>query len=403
MITESESGKKGRFVSENNSVADKVVEEISHLTECGYSVTTSQTFDAHRLPDYRQKLTNAKVAELEDSPNGAEQLRKYPGVRSWSTLTKKAISLHTLYNPESKKLGEGIQPEIYDEPMFGGKSAKDLIMDTSRHKKATSIVDSYKKFVVSEIDDGTDAELGSRDFFKGAVDARAIRTRANEAMEMAADYVDKQLLHSNVQELVSASLACGAAGPVYNLVNGLSNKGYGFSKVILTDSDPMALATAVGLARNNNLEQIIDIQLRNLITQPLTSFIEAKSVDLVDLLGLFEYLPAVLSVEVLIKVREIIRPGGLIIFGNMLDVRPQQKFFRNVVKWPRLQQRSIKEALDIVHRAGFSSENISVRVPEEGVYAVYSLVASGDSYERDSETGKRSIADKLGLSSVEGY
>ena len=241
------------------------------------------------------------------------------------------------------------------------------------------------------------------DLLRNNIDARAVRTRANEAMEMAADYIEQKLSQSNGQELVSASLACGAAGPVYNLVNGLSNKGYGFSKIILTDSDPMALATAVGLAENTNLEQKIDIQLRNLITEPLTSFIKEKSVDLVDLLGLFEYLPKELSIELLNKVREIVKPGGLIIFGNMLDERPQQQFFSNVVQWPSLQQRSIKEVLGIVHKAGFSLNETSVRVPTEGVYAVYSIVASGDDYESDSATRKISIAEKLGLTSIEAY
>jgi len=402
MIIDLESG-KANLVSAAINIAEKVIEEIQHLAEFGYSVTTSQTFDAYRLSDYRQQLMNDKVAELENSPNGADQLRRYPGVGSWSTLTKRAIALHTLYNPEGKRLGEGIDHEIYDEPMFDGKSAKEVLIHSKSDETALRIVESYKKFIARKIDEGTDVEVGSRDFFKGVFDAIAVRTRANEAMEMAADYIERKLPHSKDQELVSASLACGAAGPVYKLVNGLSNKGYGFSKIILTDSDPMALATAVGLARSTDLEEIIDVQLRNLITEPLTAFIQEKSVDLVDLLGLFEYLPEELSVELLNNVREIVRPGGLIIFGNMLDARPQQVFFSSVVKWPTLQQRSIKTVLDIVHKAGFSLEDISVRVPTEGVYAVYSLLASSQGYESVPETRNSSIAEKLGLSSLEAY
>ena len=139
----------------------------------------------------------------------------------------------------------------------------------------------------------------------------------------------------------------------------------------------MALATADALAQGAGLEGKVNIQLRDLLSENLTDYIAPHSVDVVDLLGLFEYIPNLkdlpMASALLSKVKDIVRPGGIIVFGNMLSDRPQQAFFSNVVKWPRLQQRSITDVLAILEQAGFYANDISVRIPQEGVYAVYAV------------------------------
>lgn len=105
---------------------------------------------------------------------------------------------------------------------------------------------------------------------------------------------------------------------------------------------------------------------------------------MVDILGLFEYIPELknkkgtiakgrdYATQLLARAKEIVRPGGIILFGNMLPERPQENFFYDVLRWPSLYQRSIKATLDIVDRAGLDADRTTVRVPaKEGVYAVY--------------------------------
>jgi hypothetical protein len=56
----------------------------------------------------------------------------------------------------------------------------------------------------------------------------------------------------------------------------------------------------------------------------------------------------------------------------MLTERPQQGFFNYV--WPKLEQRTMTDVLDIIEGAGFSKEDVVVRAPsEDAVYAVYAI------------------------------
>ena len=381
-------------------VAENIRQEIGYLANIGYDVSEVVANDQHALTDSRQKLVDNAVEYLEQSENGHQIFRSYPGISAWEPLTKRAIALHTLYNPTGSSIGEGIEYEDYFYPLFQGKSAAEVLSETKSPAKAEKILSDYSRFILGIMDEGNLSEIGSRDLFQGVVDAKAVRTRANSAMEIVANHINEmENGGSDPQALISASLACGAAGPVYNLVSGLERKGYNFSNIILVDSDPMALSTAYSLSKHNNLHNKVELQLKNLLLDSLTDFIEPESVDIVDLLGLFEYLPDEYGVDLLKKVQSIVKPGGLIVFGNMLNERPQQKFFDNIVSWPHLEQRSIEEVVRIIDTAGFDTKNdTQIRIPSEGVYAVYGIVKS-----RSNKNPVLSVAEELGLSLVEEY
>ncbi len=388
--------------SPESRVVPGVQKEIDELVDQGYDVANVGIIDQFGLDDHRQLYIDDVVRKLEESTDGYSIFRSYPGISAWSPLTKRAIALHTLYNPLGKYVGEGIDNQVYSRPLFDGKSAAEVLADNRGTEKADKIISDYTRFISGIIDDGGFEHIGSRDFFQGVVDAKAVRTRANSAMEIVASHIqDMERSGSDSQALVSASLACGAAGPVYNLVNGLEQKGCNFSNIILVDSDPMALATAVSLSEHNNLNEKVELQLRDLLLDSLTDFIEPQSVDIVDLLGLFEYLPTELGVDLLKKVQAIVKPGGMIVFGNMLNKRPQQDFFDNVVSWPHLEQRPIGEVIDIINKAGFNPrEDMQVRIPNEGVYAIYGIVNRGSSADK---VRVQSVAEELGISEVKAY
>ena len=155
------------------------------------------------------------------------------------------------------------------------------------------------------------------------------------------------------------------------MVKNLGQRGHNFEEVILLDQDPMALATANALAESNDVQAKVTLHLGDLLNDNLTDKIAPHSVDVVDLLGLFEYIPDDNRIghwasALLSKVKDIVRPGGYIVFGNMLNERPQQQFFRGVVKWPPLQQRTVEAVSNIVEAAGFSCNDLQARIPSEG-------------------------------------
>jgi SAM-dependent methyltransferase len=360
-------------------VASSVQQEVSELQAVGFDVELVNTPDEYRPDEARQAVIDAKIAELETAENGPEAFRAHGAIADWAPLTKRAIALHTLYNPEGATVGEGIDLAVYDVPLFSGKSAKEVLYSQypDNPEKPARFIAAYEQFVPAVIEPETEA-ITARDFFRGVKDAEAVRTRATTAMELVAEHIESSEILADRADLVSASLACGAAGPVYKMVNGLGERGHNFSDVILVDQDPMALATAHSLAEANGVEGKVRLELRDLLTENITDYIKPHSVDVVDLLGLFEYIPnddrmGHWAAALLGKVKEIVRPGGYIVFGNMLNERPQQDFFKKVVQWPRLQQRTIRQVGKIVEEAGFSANDLQVRVPSEGVYAVYGI------------------------------
>lgn len=384
-------------------ISEEIIQEIYFLKNHKLiDVEQSQTVDVLRLDPERQDFVDDIVNRLSSSSSGAEEFRRRPGIRDWSPLLKRAIALQPLYNAHLDGLAHGIKKEDYRLGLFeGGLSAIDLLELSKGHYKSDKIVQEYETFIDGQLDDGDETQFGTRDIFLGVLDARAVRTRATEASSIIMDHISAT--REKGANLISASLACGAAEPVYNLAKDIREKGFGFKKIILADSDPMALATSYSLANRNCLEDVVELQLKDLLSTPLTEFIPPHSVDVVDILGLFEYLDFEVGAELLRKVRDIVSPNGIIVFGNMLDHRPQQKFFEDVVKWPKLKQRSISEVLTIISEAGYSEQRSLVRVPSEGVYAVYGIKI-GDSQENLREPSRHlSVVEELGIKAIEAY
>jgi len=381
-------------------VANSVLQEATELINQGYDVGLVSVEDPHRLGITDQARVDAEITRLEQSDNGHEEFKDIglrPAMGSWVPLTKRAIALHALYNARTaEKLGEGIAVDSYDKPIISGvddkgekfdnKSASDLVRASKSPERAKKILDSYYDFVTTSIDDDLGAYVTSRDFYRGSIDARAVRTRAYCFEDMISDHVDNSSSLKARQDLVSVSLACGAGGPVCEMVEKVKAMGADFASVKFIDKDEMALASASAIAENNGLSsEQTQILRHDLLMEEMTDYIDPKSVDILDLLGIFEYIPNEgkfvnpanglgLAADLLRRAGELVRPGGVMVFGNMLKDRPQQGFFKDVVRWPRLQQRNIREDLDVISEAGFDLANVSIRIPaEEGTYAVIQI------------------------------
>lgn len=360
-------------------VTDAVTREMSQLAS-QLDISLVDIVDPCGLRDdeaneYRNRI--AHYASLGSA--GGDKLfsaSEHPSSAIWVEAARAAlaIALHPLYRADTvQTLGEGISPEIFRRPLFGDMSAAQVLItqagtSTLKQRKARETLLAYQQFINTPVDEA------SRKYYQAVVDAAGVRTRAIGAVDMVVDHLDK----ANQERITIASLGCGAAGPVLRLASGLGSR---VERIILADKDPMALAAGYSLAESEGLEDLVDLKLRDLTREPLTDYIEAKSVHVVDLLGLFEYIGnsprRPLASLLLRQVREIVRPDGIIVFGNMLNSRPEQEFFDDVVGWPRLRQRSIAETLEIIQSAGCDLASVCVRVPRgEGVYALYAILGA---------------------------
>ncbi len=68
----------------------------------------------------------------------------------------------------------------------------------------------------------------------------------------------------------------------------------------------------------------------------------------------------------------LVKPGGRLIVGNMLDTHPQLGFTLNVIQWPHIKPRSIDEVVGLIRQAGIE-DPIDVQIPKDGVYAIYTI------------------------------
>lgn len=68
----------------------------------------------------------------------------------------------------------------------------------------------------------------------------------------------------------------------------------------------------------------------------------------------------------------MVKPGGDLIVGNMLDTHPQLGFTLNTIQWPHIQPRSIDQMMDLFDSAGLDAQR-DVYVPSDEANRVYAL------------------------------
>lgn len=366
----------------DSDIQPGVMDEAARLSGEGFTIVFEATKDPFACDAVEQQCVDREIASLEDrarltkeagQPTAGLLAEGRPAFSGWGPLTKSAVALHNIYLPEIETLGEGIDPAAYREALFASPEGDKLI--SAADLTLPDKLQKYLDFISTPIDPA------SRRIWQGSRDGAGVRTRALCAMGEVETYLLERGLD---KPLVIASLACGAASPVYQLIAQLQSLNMPVGKAYLVDNDPMALATAHHLGKARVPEGVLDVRLESLIrknrearkveARDLTEFIEPKSVDVVDLLGLFEYFPQELAIDALRQVQKIMKPGGIIVLGNMIDDRPQQTFFTDVSMWPPLHQRSLRTLFEIAEAAGFDAKNQArILLPPQGVYAVMSL------------------------------
>ncbi|PID31675.1 hypothetical protein CR970_04520 [Candidatus Saccharibacteria bacterium] len=335
----------------------------------------------------------------------------HPAGAEWLKFSKRAVALGVLYGArDARTISDAYATTDLDAKLFDGKSAAEVMEERGNSR----LLPQYREFFASDaaIEDDTDQYgLTSADYLRHVVDSYAVRDRGAMAREAIVDHFSSSA-SGRKEGINMVSLGCGAADPIYATIGALERNGLRVDKAHLIDGDPVALAAAKAAGEDyysrrydiKDLGEKIKPALHDLLRDNLTDRIDPQSADVVDLLGLFEYFPAKVTASGLVQnivakklgkrrppvagslatslaynpaadllgsVRDIMRPGGMIVFGNMLKDRPDQEFFDKV--WPKLEQRSIGEVLDVISAAGYNLEDVEVDVPEGGVYAVYKI------------------------------
>lgn len=98
--------------------------------------------------------------------------------------------------------------------------------------------------------------------------------------------------------------------------------------------------------------------------------VENESIDVVDALGLWEYLKENQAAMFLKMMYPKLRKGGSMIVSNMKIDRPQPLYNQRAVGWPGLYMREESDMLDIVEKAGIPTGQVTFTHPSDNVYMV---------------------------------
>jgi hypothetical protein len=200
-------------------------------------------------------------------------------------------------------------------------------------------------------------------------DAIGIRTRADAMAFLTSKFLSETRPGHNVEWL---SLASGTAEP--SLLAGIEamNEAAVKMKMTVADWDGRALKVVQGKADELGYEghggELVTLQ-QNILDPNLPTILAEKSgtelYDIVENMGFKEYLPqdgdtaAAFKGQALPQASDftrnafkMVKPGGMLISGNMALPRPQLEFVFGAVDWPIINARTEEEVLRIYKAAG---------------------------------------------------
>lgn len=324
---------------------DRITAELEVLAGMGF----------HGDCDLNAAIGRQRTRIDDTNPATCELIARVPGVEGWLELIPTAAALDLLYDPSIERLANGkpVSPAV-------------------------------------------------RDWACNILDAHGIRSRGEIVQDiLTTQVIDQESPSAMGQQWVS--LACGAAQPVCHALRHIKENGHAVPRVTLVDLDRSALRAAKTYAQAMKVKQSIDVRCMNIlrpqgVVLPAVNAqtnvaaralrrqigLEAATYDAVDAVGILEYVPEVLSDEsptalqvnaatFLANAAQLVKPGGLLLVGNMRDTHPQLGFTLNVVQWPHIQPRSIKTMQWIAGAAGLGDWQVDVYCPDDGVYALYAM------------------------------
>lgn len=374
-----------------------------------FGVATVQ--DRYALDPKTQARVDATFGKfIIDPEQGKKEFFSYEGIRTWAPTIGRAIALLPVYESgKYKTLGCGFTADIFRRPIHIYRTAEnDLVEGTAEQILTSEKGKDGAASVMAKLDkffDGKELDKPSLDFFMGATDARAIRTRGTAAMSIIGEHLTRDADVANSGSYRVFSMGCAFVPGMAELSRDLKNKGLKLNRWQVVDSDVPSLALSSAILQQNEVDsESIDLVSHNILGNKPHNKLAAKayrtvteltlaagsrnmlkgvdvepgSCDVSEALGLVEYLPRLSAVSMLKQLKSITKPGGIVLTGNMVkeNERPGQEFFSEVMEWkPKVQQRSTGEFLELAEAAGFDISKAHVVAPNNGVYVVYGLVA----------------------------
>ncbi len=246
-----------------------------------------------------------------------------PAFKEWSGFMPGALALEPIHHPEQKKLVSGKRID----PM-------------------------------------------TRRLFRHGLDPIGVRSRTLVGGNLAHEYVES----NKPNELRWVSLAGGTAAPSMLMIHASKIPAQKV-KYLNIDIDKKSIGIAdeitkiEGIPKKQTSNVVGDIFDKKLIAK----HIKSGQADIVDLMGIFEYLDDNQSKDLLNISYGLLKSGGQIIACNMRDDHPQLNLHKRGVGWPGVIPRKVKDVAAMIKKSGIDLENVDIYQSKDGVYNVISI------------------------------
>lgn len=215
--------------------------------------------------------------------------------------------------------------------------------------------------------DGLRLDPITQRFFRHSYDAVGLRTRAYLLM----DLVDKYLSQRPLGDVRWVSLAAGTGVVAYDTLANYDAATQRRVQLVISEREPAFIKFARRLARSYRLRSHIDYQRGDVTVARELERLLGRQPQIVDALGLFEYLDDATAATLARRVYRRLAVGGMLVFSNMSDARPQLNVHRHAVGWPGVIVRSPEQVIAILATAGIDATAISIAEADDRVYYVY--------------------------------
>ena len=277
---------------------------------------------ADQLDRYLKKRPSL---EYEHPSNLARKvLYAIPAFSAWSKYMPGALALEPIYNPELKRLENGKKIDVL-----------------------------------------------TRGLFRHGLDPVGIRTRTVTGSWL----VIREISESRRSQLRWLSLAGGTLMPTLLMLHG-SCTDIKRCYVTNVDIDETALARSKKEASYSGIpeEHIVTIAADVTDCALLKQMLNPDSYDVIDMMGLLEYLNDADASELLSTSYDLARPGGIILFGNMRRKHPQIDLHKRGVGWPGVRPRSVAMICELITATNIPLQAMEVYQPADGVYTILSIL-----------------------------
>lgn len=187
-------------------------------------------------------------------------------------------------------------------------------------------------------------------FWEGLLNCKAVRNRYRLTKSSLLSALEISGNGSRVLEL-----AAGTAQALLETMSLLKSRGI-IVYATLVDTNPQSLEEAKALAKFLGVENQIEVVVYNLIHY-LKENRDKEKFDVVEMVGISDYLNEKYLAFVYARSNEILKSGGKLITANIAD-NPEREFTHTVVNWPDMFYREVSHMDDVLRSSGFVNPHV---------------------------------------------